>query len=102
MAYPASLWIARHDQLTLYRPGLLSAERIILTDRLEEAALRLDTVDSSQAMDHLVLNSATDQLADIRAGVTQFVSFVKEHFHHIQADFIAFTPCESVRQGAAA
>ncbi|WP_308751130.1 hypothetical protein [uncultured Citrobacter sp.] len=51
---PLSLWIARHDQVALYRPGLLSAERIILTDALEEAALRLEIVESSQAMDHLV------------------------------------------------
>ncbi|HIE5564151.1 MULTISPECIES: hypothetical protein [Enterobacter] len=51
---PLSLWIARHDQLALYRPGLLSAERIILTDTLEEAVLRLDTIESSEAMDRLI------------------------------------------------
>ena len=39
---PLSLWITRHDQLSLYRPALLSAERIILTDSLEEAAFRLN------------------------------------------------------------
>ncbi|HHO0375478.1 hypothetical protein [Enterobacter hormaechei] len=95
---PLSLWIARHDQLTLYRPGLLSAERIILTDTLEEAALRLDTLASSEAMDHLVYHNATDRLADIRTGVAQFVRFVKDNFLLIQAGFIAFTPCESARQ----
>ncbi|AGE88749.1 hypothetical protein NLT11_004227 [Cronobacter sakazakii] len=95
---PLSLWIACHDQLTLYRPGLLSAERIILTDTLEEAALRLDTLASSEAMDHLVYHNATDRLADIRTGVAQFVRFVKDNFLLIQAGFIAFTPCESARQ----
>lgn len=95
---PLSLWIARHDQLTLYRPGLLSAERIILTDTLEEAALRLDTLASSEAMDHLVYHNATDRLADIRTGVAQFVRFVKDNFLLIQAGFIVFTPCESARQ----
>lgn len=95
---PLSLWIARHDQLALYRPGLLSAERIILTDTLEEAVLRLDTIESSEAMDRLIHYNATDRLADIRTGVAQFVRFVKDNFLLIQAGFIAFTPCESVRQ----
>lgn len=95
---PLSLWIARHDQLALYRPGLLSAERIILTDTLEEAVLRLDTIESSEAMDQLIHYNATDRLADIRTGVAQFVRFVKDNFLLIQAGFIAFTPCESVRQ----
>ena len=95
---PLSLWVSRHDQLVLYRPGLLSAERIILTDALEEAALRLDSVASTEAMDHLIQNRATDRLTDIRIGVAQFVRFVKDHFQLIQAGFIAFTPCESVRQ----
>ncbi|HCB1201276.1 TPA: hypothetical protein MYN56_005339, partial [Klebsiella pneumoniae] len=39
-----------------------------------------------------------DRLADIRTGVAQFVRFVKDNFLLIQAGFIAFTPCESVRQ----
>ncbi len=95
---PLSLWIARHDQLALYRPGLLSAERIILTDTLEEAVLRLDTIESSEAMDQLIHYNATDRLADIRTGVAQFVRFAKDNFLLIQAGFIAFTPCESVRQ----
>ncbi|MCG7368680.1 hypothetical protein MHZ90_21535 [Pantoea sp. ACRSH] len=95
---PLSLWIARHDQQALYRAGLLSAERIILTDTLEEAALRLDTMASSKAMDQLVHYNATDRLADIRTGVAQFVRFVKDNFQLLQAGFIAFTPCESVRQ----
>ncbi|QWC69447.1 hypothetical protein [Enterobacter mori] len=94
---PLSLWIARHDQVALYRPGLLSAERIILTDALEEAALRLEIVESSQAMDHLVHNRETDRLGDIRTGVAQFIRFVKDNFLLIQAGFIAFTPCESAR-----
>jgi len=96
---PLSLWIARHDQLALYRPGLLSAERIILTDTLEEAALRLDTIESSEAMDQLIHHNATDRLADIRTGVAQFVRFVKDNFLLIQAGFIAFAPFESARQG---
>lgn len=95
---PLSLWVSRHDQLALYRPGLLSAERIILTDALEEAALRLDSVASTEAMDHLIQNRATDRLTDIRRGVAHFVRFVKDNFSLIQAGFIAFTPCESVRQ----
>lgn len=94
---PLSLWIPRHDQIALYRPGLLSAERIILVDALEEAALRLDIVESSQAMDHLVHNRKTDRLGDIRTGVAQFIRFVKDNFLLIQAGFIAFTPCESAR-----
>lgn len=94
---PLSLWITRHDQLALYRPGLLSAERIILTDALEEAALRLDIVESTEAMDHLVNNGVPDRLADIRTGVAQFVRFVKDNFLLIQSGFIAFTPSESAR-----
>ena len=94
---PLSLWITRHDQVALYRPGLLSAERIILTDALEEAALRLEIVESSQAMDHLVHKAETDRLGDIRTGVAQFIRFVKDNFVLIQAGFIAFTPCESAR-----
>ena len=95
---PLSLWIARHDQLALYRPGLLSAERIILTDTLEEAALQLATVESTEAMVRLVHNGETDRLTAIRIGVAQFVRFVKENFQLIQAGFIAFMPCESARQ----
>lgn len=95
---PLSLWVSRHDQLALYRPGLLSAERIILNDALEEAALRLDSVASTEAMDYLIQNRATDRLTDIRISVAQFVRFVKDHFQLIQAGFIAFTPCESARQ----
>jgi len=94
---PLSLWISRHDQVALYRPGLLSAERIILTDALEEAALRLEVVESSQAMDQLVRSKVTDRLGDIITGVAQFIRFVKDNFHLIQAGFIAFTPCESAR-----
>lgn len=78
---PLSLWIARHNQLALYRPGLLSVERIILTDALEEAALRLEIIESSQAMDHLVDNGETDRLGDIRTGVAEFVLFVKDNFY---------------------
>ncbi|MGE5989788.1 MULTISPECIES: hypothetical protein [Klebsiella] len=55
---PLSLWIARHDQLVLYRSGLLSTERIILTDMLEEAALDLDTLASSEARDHNRYNNS--------------------------------------------
>lgn len=95
---PLSLWIARHDQLALYRPGLLSAERIILTDTLEEAALQLATVESTEAMVRLVHNGETDRLTAIRIGVAQFVRFVKKNFQLIQAGFIAFMPCESARQ----
>jgi len=94
---PLSLWIARHDQLALYRPGLLSAERIILTDTLEEAALQLATVESTEAMVRLVHNGETDRLTAIRIGMAQFVRFVKENFQLIQAGFIAFMPCESAR-----
>ncbi|MFB5082253.1 Uncharacterised protein [Raoultella terrigena] len=95
---PLSLWISRHDQLSLYRPGLLSAERIILTDSLEEAALRLDSAGMATATDLLVQNRATDRLQDIRVGVAQFVRFVREHFHLIQAGFIVFSPCQSARE----
>ncbi|MBP2199276.1 hypothetical protein [Pantoea cypripedii] len=97
-ASPLSLWIARHDQLALYRPGLLSAERIILTDALEEAALRLDSVEMASATDLLVQKRDTDRLADIKTGVAQFIRFAKDNFLLIRAGFIAFTPCESARQ----
>ncbi len=97
-ASPLCLWIARHDQLTLYRPGLLSAERIILTDALEEAALRLDCVAMTAGTDLLVQHRATDRLQDIRTGVAQFVRFVREHFQLIQAGFIAFSPSHSTRE----
>lgn len=93
-----SLWIARHDQLALYRPGLLSAERIILTDALEEAALRMDNVEMVVATDLLVQRRTTDRLQGIRTEVAKFVRFVKDNFVLIQAGFIAFTPCESARQ----
>ncbi|MCL6408079.1 hypothetical protein EXT70_20825 [Dickeya dadantii] len=95
---PLSLWIARHDQLALYRPGLLSAERIILTDALEEAALRLNGVEMAAATDLLVQHRTTDRLQDIRTGVAQFVRFVREHFQLIQAGFIAFSPSHSARE----
>ncbi|HCI6090870.1 TPA: hypothetical protein NPN72_004981 [Klebsiella pneumoniae] len=95
---PLSLWIARHDQLALYRPGLLSAERIILTDALEEAALRMDNVEMGVAIDLMVQRRTTDRLQGIRTEVAKFVRFVKDNFLLIQAGFIAFTPCESARQ----
>lgn len=71
-----SLWISRHDQLALYRPGLLSAERIILRDALEEETLRLDSVASTEAMEHLIQNRATDQLTDINQSARTDASFV--------------------------
>lgn len=93
---PLSLWITRHDQLSLYRPGLLSAERIILTDSLEEAAFRLNGME--MAADLLVQHRATDRLQQIRLGVAQFVRFVRENFQLIQAGFIAFSPSHSARE----
>ncbi|HGL4550116.1 hypothetical protein [Klebsiella aerogenes] len=95
---PLSLWMTHFDQLALYRPGLLSAERIILPDALEEAALRLGSTDLALAVDLLVQNRHTDRLDDIRHNMARFVRFVREHFSLIQAGFIIFTPSESLRQ----
>ncbi len=92
---PLKFWIARHDQLTLYRPGLFSAEQIILTDELEEAALRLNRVGMAAAVDRLVQNRDTDRLKDIKMGVVRFLRFVRENFSLIQAGFIAFSPSVS-------
>jgi len=91
---PLSLWMTHFDQLALYRPGLLSAERIILPDALEEAALRLGSKDLALAVDLLVQNRDSDRLANIRHDMARFVRFVREHF----ALFIIFTSSESVRQ----
>lgn len=95
---PLSLWMTRFDQLALYRPGLLSAERIILPDALEEAALRLGSTDLALTVDLLVQNRHTDRLDTIRRDIARFVRFVREHFTLIQAGFIIFTPSESARQ----
>lgn len=95
---PLSLWMTHFDQLALYRPGLLSAERIILPDGLEEAALRLGSKDLALAVDLLVQNRDSDRLANIRHDMARFVRFVREHFALIQAGFIIFTPSESARQ----
>ncbi|VVK73438.1 Uncharacterised protein [Klebsiella pneumoniae] len=95
---PLSLWMTRFDQLALYRPGLLSAERIILPDALEESAMRLGSTDMALAVDLLVQNHHTDRLDNIRHDMARFVRFVREHFALIQAGFIIFTPSESVRQ----
>lgn len=86
------------DQLALYRPGLLSAERIILPDAFEEAALRLGGADLALAVDLLMQNRYTDRLDNIRRDMARFVRFVREHFALIQAGFILFTSSESVRQ----
>jgi len=94
---PLRLWIARHDQLTLYRPGLLSAEQIVLADALEEAALRLNCSEMAAAVDRLVQNRDTDRLKDVKTGVAQFVRFVRKHFALVQAGFIAFSPSVSTR-----
>lgn len=98
MRSPLSLWMTHFDQLALYRPGLLSAERIILPDALEEAALRLGSKDLALAVDLLVQNRESDRLANIRHDMARFVRFVREHFALIQAGFIIFTSSESVRQ----
>ncbi|MEN4605456.1 hypothetical protein ACSST1_22400 [Pantoea agglomerans] len=74
------LWIARHDQLTLYRPGLLSAEQIFLTDALGEVALRLKSSEMAAAVDLLVQNRDMDRLKDVKNGVAQFMRFVRRHF----------------------
>lgn len=95
---PLSLWMTHFAQLALYRPGLLSAERIILTDALEQAALRLGGTDMALAVDLLVQNRHTDRLDNIRRDMARFVRFVRKHFALIQAGFILFTPSESVRQ----
>ncbi|MBS0057678.1 hypothetical protein ACVSUC_20830 [Yersinia enterocolitica] len=95
---PLSLWIARHDQLALYQQGLLSVERIILVDALEEASLRLNSIDMAAAVDLFVQNDASDRGQDIRTGVAQFVRFTKENFTLIQAGFIAFTRCDSMHE----
>lgn len=95
---PLSLWMTHFEQLSLYRPGLLSAERIILPDPLEEAALRLGSKDMALAVDLPVQNNPTYRLQQIRHDMVQFVRFVREHFSLIQAGFIIFTSSESVRQ----
>lgn len=98
MRSPLSLWMTHFDQLALYLPALLSAERIILPDALEEAALRLGSKDLALAVDLLVQNRDSDRLANIRHDMARFVRFVREHFALIQAGFIIFTSSESVRQ----
>ncbi|HHL2712863.1 TPA: hypothetical protein ACQ39K_004491 [Yersinia enterocolitica] len=95
---PLSLWIARHDQLALYQQGLLSVERIILVDALEEASLYLNSIDMATAVDLFEQNDAGDRGQDIRVGMARFVRFTKDNFTLIQAGFIAFTHCDSVRQ----
>ena len=95
---PLSLWIARHDQVEYYRQGLLSAERIILCDSLEEASLRLNQTGIASAVDLLAQNGNDDRMQDIRTDVAQFVRFTKENFSLIQAGFIAFTRYDSVHQ----
>lgn len=94
---PLRLWIARHDQLTLYRPGLLSAEQIILTDALEEAASRLNSAGMAAAVERLVQNHDGDRLKDIKTDVAQFVRFIRKNFALIQAGFIAFSSSVSTR-----
>jgi len=95
---PLSLWMTHFDQLALYRPGLLSADRIILPDALEEAALRLGSTDLALAVDLLVQNRQSDRLENIRHDIARFVRFIREHFALIQAGFIIFTSSESVQQ----
>lgn len=95
---PLSLWVARHDQLSLYRPGLLCAERIVLCDTLEESSLRLSSLGMAVATDIFVQNRDTDRLQNIREDIAHFVRFTKENFFLIQAGFIAITPCKSSRQ----
>lgn len=95
---PLSLWMADFDQVALYRPGLLSAECIILPDTLEEAALRLGSSGFALAADLMVQNRHSDRLDSIRHDMARFVRFVREHFALIQAGFIIFTSSESVRQ----
>lgn len=95
---PLSLWMTHFDQLALYRPGLLSAERIILPDALEKASLQLGSTNLALVVDLLVQNRHTDRMDNIRHDMARFVRFVREHFALIQAGFIIFTPSESVRQ----
>ncbi|WP_159282673.1 hypothetical protein [Rahnella variigena] len=98
MRSPLTLWMTHFNQLAVYRAGLLSAERIILPDALEKAALRLGTKGMAAAVDLLVQNSDTENLQNVRREMAQFVRFVREHFTLIQAGFIVFTPSDSVRQ----
>lgn len=95
---PLSLWMTHFDQLAVYRAGLLSVERIIVPDALEEAALRLGTTGMAAAVDLLVQNSDTENLQNVRREMAKFVRFVREHFTLIQAGFIVFAPSDSVRQ----
>lgn len=95
---PLSLWLSQYEQLTLYQPGLLSAERIIMSDVLDEAALMVQGLEMSTAIDQFVQVPDSDRLNEVRIMVTHFVRFIKQHFSLIQAGFIAFTPSMSVRE----
>lgn len=91
-----NVYMAGDKNIANYRSGIFSMDRVILDDVLYSLTLRHRVNLTENVIDKFVETDSDDRSGKLRKEIASFISFAKENFLLIQAEFIVFTRSESV------